>query len=381
MVETLPRTTPMDQRNGNGQAAAPALSKNARKKLLKQQRLEARKAERKAAEKERKRQEAERRRREWEEKLAAAASEEERARLIESRRETRRERMEKRSEEREMKIGRLRRAAELGQKVVVDLEFAHLMTPNEIHSLVQQIMYCYAVNGRCASPAHLWLTGCRGEIETQLQRLPGFDKWIIEKESRPYIEALQDNKENLVYLTADAETILDELDPKKIYIIGGLVDRNRWKGITMKKANDQGIQSARLPIANYLRMSSSQVLTVNQVVEILLTFLETRDWKSAFFQVIPPRKRGEAEAEEVIEDEKTIDDADIVRVEDEVEGEDVDDEDIRVQKRQCIGESGTEGIEDENAEDSVRTVAASVDEAVNFEGNMHTKEATDGLRE
>lgn len=123
-------------------------------------------------------------------------------------------------------------------------------------------MYCYAVNGRCVSPAHLWLTGCRGEIETQLQRLPGFDKWIIEKESRPYIEALQDNKENLVYLTADALTILDELDSKKIYIIGGLVDRTRWKGITMKKADDQGIQSAKLPIANYLKMSSSQVSRV-----------------------------------------------------------------------------------------------------------------------
>ncbi|KAG1363758.1 tRNA (guanine(9)-N1)-methyltransferase [Cocos nucifera] len=369
----------MDAPNGRDQAAAPALSKSARKKLLKQQRLEARKAERKAAEKERKRQEAERRCREWEEKLATAASEEERARLIESRRETRRERMEKRSEEREMKIGRLRRAAEVGQKVVVDLEFAHLMTPNEIHSLVQQYAYelnCDILNGRCASPAHLWLTGCRGEIETQLQRLPGFDKWIIEKESRPYIEALQDNKENLVYLTADAETILDELDPKKIYIIGGLVDRNRWKGITMKKANDQGIQSAKLPIANYLKMSSSHVLTVNQVVEILLKSLETRDWKSAFFQVIPPRKRGEAEAEEVIKDEKTIDAADIVRVEDESEGEDVDDEDIRVWKKQCIGEAGTEGIEDENAEDSVRTVAASVDEAY-----AYTKEATNGLRE
>lgn len=140
-VETLAGPTPMDQHNGNDQAAAPALSKNARKKLLKQQRLEARKAERKAAEKERKRQEAERRRREWEQKLAAAASEEERARLIESRREMRRERMEKRSEEREMKIGRLQRAAEVGQKVVVDLEFAHLMTPNEIHSLVQQVPF------------------------------------------------------------------------------------------------------------------------------------------------------------------------------------------------------------------------------------------------
>lgn len=120
-------------------------------------------------------------------------------------------------------------------------------------------MYCYAVNGRCSSPGHLWLTGCEGKIDSHLKRLPGFNKWIIEKESRSYIEALKDQKENLVYLTADAETILEDLDPKKLYIIGGLVDRNRWKGITMKKAQEQGIQTAKLPIGNYLKMSSSQV--------------------------------------------------------------------------------------------------------------------------
>jgi len=96
-------------------------------------------------------------------------------------------------------------------------------------------------------------------MDSQLKRLPGFNKWIIEKESRSYIEALKDQKENLVYLTADAETILEDLDPKKIYIIGGLVDRNRWKGITMKKAQEQGIQTAKLPIGSYLKMSSSQV--------------------------------------------------------------------------------------------------------------------------
>ena len=119
-------------------------------------------------------------------------------------------------------------------------------------------MYCYAVNGRCTSPGHLWLTGCRGGMENQLQRLQGFDKWIIEKESQSYIDALQDQKENLVYLTADSETVLDELDLKKIYIIGRLVDRNRWKGITMKKANEQGIQTAKLPTGSYLKMSSSE---------------------------------------------------------------------------------------------------------------------------
>nr|DAD23675.1 TPA_asm: hypothetical protein HUJ06_025138 [Nelumbo nucifera] len=249
----------------------PHLSKNARKKLLKQQRFEAKKAEKKAAIKEHKQREAERKRREWEEKLATL-SEEEKTKLIESRRELRKERIEKVSGEREMKIERLRRAKEEGQKIVVDLEFSDLMAPNEIHSLVQQIMYCYAVNGKCPLPCHLWLTGCRGEMETQLQRLPGFDKWVIEKETRSYIEALQDQKENLIYLTADAETVLDELDPKKIYIIGGLVDRNRWKGITLKKAQEQGIQTAKLPIGSYLKMSSSQNgipnVVVHQIVDL-----------------------------------------------------------------------------------------------------------------
>ncbi|TYI27633.1 hypothetical protein ES332_A05G190500v1 [Gossypium tomentosum] len=273
-----------------------SLSKNAQKKLLKQQKYEAKKAEKKAQMKEQKQRDAERKRKEWEEKLAALP-EDERLKLIDSRKELRRERMEKRSEERGQKIQRLTQAKETGQNIVVDLEFSHLMTHSEIHSLVQQIMYCYAVNGRCSSPAHIWLTGCEGEMETQLQRLPGFDKWIIEKEKQSYIKAFSDRKDDLVYLTADSETVLHELDPAKVYIVGGLVDRNRWKGITMKKAEEQGIHTAKLPIGAYMKMSSSQVLTVNQVIEILLKFLETKDWKDSFFQVIPQRKRTEGDSE------------------------------------------------------------------------------------
>ncbi|XWS19292.1 hypothetical protein CRYUN_Cryun31cG0003300 [Craigia yunnanensis] len=275
---------------------AQTLSKNAQKKLLKQQKFEAKKAEKKALIKEQKQRAAERKRKEWKEKLAVL-TEDERRELIDSRKELRRERMEKRSEERGEKFQRLTKAKESGQNIVVDLEFSHLMTHSEIHSLVQQIMYCYAVNGRCSFPAHLWLTGCQGEMETQLQRLPGFDKWIIEKEKQSYIQAFSDQKDNLVYLTADSETVLDELDPTKVYIIGGLVDRNRWKGITMKKAEEQGILTAKLPIGTYMKMSTSQVLTVNQVIEILLKFLEIRDWKASFFQVIPQRKRSEADLE------------------------------------------------------------------------------------
>ncbi|KAF8729603.1 hypothetical protein HU200_017551 [Digitaria exilis] len=362
--------------SGGDGAQPPALSKSARKKLQKQERYAERKAARKAAEKERRRADVERRRREWDEALAAAPSDEARAEMVAARRETRRERVGRRTEERGARAERLRRAAEgAGQKVVLDLEFADLMRPNEIHSLTQQIMYCYAVNGRSASPAHLWLTGCSGEMATHLQRIPGYDKWIIEKAAKPYLEAFEDHKENLVYLTADAETVLDDLDMSKIYIIGGLVDRNRWKGITLKKAAEQGIQSAKLPIGNYLKMSSSQVLTVNQVFEIMLKFVETRDWKTAFFHVIPQRKRGQAEAGDdeakvSLDDNDDADEGaaninlseeDLKKLSDEVDDDDADeeleDEEADVSnKKQCVRRENEEAG-DQSAAVAVATPA------------------------
>ncbi|CAK8531258.1 unnamed protein product [Lathyrus sativus] len=291
-----PKLETQDSTENNGNSSEPVLSKSALKKQARQQRWEVKMAAKKAAAKEQKKKETERKRKEWEESLASMP-EDERTKFIESRISLRKERMEQQTLEKNSKKERLNKSKEHGQNVVIDLQFSHLMTPSEIRSLVQQIMFCYAVNGRYESPAHLWLTGCEGEMDDQLKKIQGFDKWIIEKENKPYIEALQDRKDDLVYLTADSETVLEELDLKKIYIIGGLVDRNRWKGITMEKAQEQGIQTAKLPIANFMKMSSSQVLTVNQVVEILLKFIETRDWKTSFFAVIPQRKRSQADPE------------------------------------------------------------------------------------
>jgi len=64
---------------------------------------------------------------------------------------------------------------------------------------------------------------------------------------------------DLVYLTADSPDELAELDSSKVYILGGLVDRNRHKGICYKRAQEAGVATARLPISQHMKLHSSTV--------------------------------------------------------------------------------------------------------------------------
>lgn len=111
-----------------------------------------------------------------------------------------------------------------------------------------------------------------------------------------------------------------------------------------------------------------QVLTVNQVVEILLKYLETRNWKDAFFQVIPQRKRGGAEGDAEAEeagDEHAEDPAGIVDpdedgldVEDD-EGLENEDSDGCIKKRQRIELASDDATrEDEGGETKENPIEA-----------------------
>ncbi|KAI9863503.1 MAG: tRNA (guanine(9)-N(1))-methyltransferase [Vezdaea acicularis] len=95
-----------------------------------------------------------------------------------------------------------------------------------------------------------------------------------------------------IYLTSDSPHTLHTLRPYSTYIIGALVDRNRHKGLCYKTALSQGLKTAKLPIADYLQMSSRFVLATNHVLEIMLKWLEFGDWGRAFVEVVPKRKGG-----------------------------------------------------------------------------------------
>ncbi|KFY24110.1 hypothetical protein V493_05434 [Pseudogymnoascus sp. VKM F-4281 (FW-2241)] len=94
----------------------------------------------------------------------------------------------------------------------------------------------------------------------------------------------------IVYLSSDSEHTLDTLSPYTTYVIGGIVDKNRHKGLCHKRANELGIPTAKLPIGEYMQMQSRTVLTTNHVVEIMANWLETGNWGEAFLKAIPKRK-------------------------------------------------------------------------------------------
>jgi len=109
--------------------------------------------------------------------------------------------------------------------------------------------------------------------------------------TREGVPSLKGVQQSVVYLTADSEEELAELKPEETYIIGGICDHNRYKNLCLNKAKESGIRTARLPIGRYLAsLPTRKVLTVNQVFEILLKWVETKDWEEALYSVIPKRK-------------------------------------------------------------------------------------------
>ncbi len=186
-------------------------------------------------------------------------------------------------------------------RCVIDLGFEEQMLEREVKSLVQQVLYSYGANRKAATPWQIFLTSLQPESvqAAQLNKLSGFRSWAgVTAHAEDYLTlatppgaaaagtATGDEggtrptclfaKERLVYLTADSPNEIDRIVPGDVYILGGIVDRNRYPNITYEKAVSQGIRTARLPLGEHVRLQhGTSVLTVNHMVDILL--YATRD--------------------------------------------------------------------------------------------------------
>ncbi|KAG5929895.1 hypothetical protein E4U53_002338 [Claviceps sorghi] len=232
--------------------------------------------------------------------------------------------------------------------LILDCDFDEYMTDRERVSMASQVTRCYSENRNGKYKAHLWISGWGGRMrqrfETAMENqhahwkgvgfeegdflaaavrareaMRGSDakgpmgggemvaslskstggeavKWVRDqREPFPLAGPVPDLDEaygDVVYLTSESPYTLQRLEPYTSYIIGGLVDKNREKGLCYRRAVQRGIRTARLPIGEYMVMQSRQILATNHVVEIMVKWLDCEDWGSAFSQVIPKRKGG-----------------------------------------------------------------------------------------
>ncbi|KAL4076286.1 guanine-1-methyltransferase-domain-containing protein [Scleroderma citrinum] len=231
-------------------------------------------------------------------------------------------------------------------RIIVDLGFDELMTDKvspslathvfphvvmvmaasqEINSLTSQLAYTYSANRRAPYPfSSLLFTSLNGRTKQRLDAMndAGYRRWSNTEwwedgyermwtrsspslSEQPPNEPISvptnsngstptpntgDPRESIVYFTADSENEILELQEGKTYVIGGICDHNRHKNLCLNKANAAHIAHGRLPIGRYIALATRKVLTVNQVFEILLKWVETRNWEEAFWAVIPKRK-------------------------------------------------------------------------------------------
>eukprot|EP00761_Pharyngomonas_kirbyi_P012949 gb/GECH01012976.1/.p1 GENE.gb/GECH01012976.1/~~gb/GECH01012976.1/.p1 ORF type:complete len:661 (+),score=191.77 gb/GECH01012976.1/:1-1983(+) len=183
--------------------------------------------------------------------------------------------------------------------IIVDCSFEEKMKYKELKSLGQQLMFSYGLNKSSTNPVKLGFSSLNHTptVKQSLEKISGFKNWHINIYDEHFTQYYQ--SKDLIYLTADSPNSLETLELGKTYIIGGIVDRNRYKNICQEEADKYNIPTAKLPIAKLLSdLSASQVLTVNQCLQILLRYNEGKTWAEAVEDACPRRKRNREEEQE-----------------------------------------------------------------------------------
>ncbi|KAI0397584.1 hypothetical protein F5Y17DRAFT_349409 [Xylariaceae sp. FL0594] len=311
------------------------MSKSQLKKLKRRKKWEENRSERRLKRKDKRHERQARKREARQEEIAAAAAEGREPKLPDNRRNKKQN-----------------QGPKVPLAIIVDCQFEKYMLEQELVSLTSQVTRCYSDNRNAQHPVHLYVSSYGGYMKDRYEnvldnqhaswkgiRLSEKDfmataneakEWMAGPKGGKMIDVLQqdsskdsialipptftnpkkaklaptpepeadDVDKSIVYLTADSPYTLERLEPNTCYVVGGIIDKNREKGLCYKIAREKKVRTAKLPIGEYMVLQHRHILATNHVVEIMLKWLETGDWATAFMQVIPSRKGGTLKASE-----------------------------------------------------------------------------------
>ena len=192
-------------------------------------------------------------------------------------------------------------------KLIIDCAFDDLMLPKEVKSMSTQITRIYNCN---KTASHQFEKIIISSFDKRLKErfdkeLTNYTKWsdqgkmefvtediVKERKEQNLNNTEQEQKiSNIFYLSADAEEDLEDFEEGAEYVIGGIVDKGRYKNLCYNKAKELDIKSLRLPIGEYIKLHGNKVLTSLHVVQLINEFLANgKDWGAAFEKIMPRRK-------------------------------------------------------------------------------------------
>jgi tRNA (guanine9-N1)-methyltransferase len=173
--------------------------------------------------------------------------------------------------------------------ICIDGKFTAMLTDKERRSLRSQISHLYGFMRRTERPCHVWFASLEDSMRELIFHIDNASSWPIHFRTESVLELFPPDKHRIVYLSPDATEVLDDVVADTVYVVGGIVDRNRLKNATVDEAETLGLKAARLPIFETLQLRMNNSLNVNHVYEILQTQATTHNWRQTFEKCLPKR--------------------------------------------------------------------------------------------
>ncbi|NXW65508.1 TM10C methyltransferase, partial [Eurystomus gularis] len=179
-----------------------------------------------------------------------------------------------------------------GQPLVFDMSYEKEMSVREVANTVKQIVLSEGSNRRSVDPFHIHFCNLKDDSLYHKEFIKHYrEAWgrlLITATEQCYTDIFP--KEKLIYLTADSPKVMKTFDHNKIYIVGSMVDKSIKTGVSLARAKRLGLETAALPLEKYLLWNcGAKNLTLDQMMQILLTLKDTGDWKAAL-EFVPKRK-------------------------------------------------------------------------------------------
>ena len=180
-------------------------------------------------------------------------------------------------------------------RLAIELAFGPLMNIKERSSLQRQMVRAYGNNRKATKPLDLYFTatGQAAAYHTHPENgwvfHPDWKDWDCNRCQETAINTW--DRDEIVWLSPDADAPLLELDPNDVYVVGGLIDKSVIKNHTCNLAHTAGTRSARLPLKEFAPVTNIHpILDVVTVTQIMAEVHAGASWTSAFEKHLPVRQ-------------------------------------------------------------------------------------------